>query len=715
MDGRTPRQMSIVKKTTLAVTVIASLILVLASTVYFQTSAASLETRIKAQIESEVQSHTRSIDRIFAVSSAIADGIATRQVEIGEAARPQDTSYFARLLENSPKEFVFGVYFVPEHIGWKDPNCGVYVTRTSYPDKAPPTYDHQSPDQDWYWTPKTTGKPHVTGSYYDSDAKITMVSRTRPVNAPNGKLMGVAGVDISIDTIKSMTHDLRIPLSGVDLKQQESILVDANQKIISHDNLKLLAGENKEASDFSKLPISKVIDLKNPAGLTTWQGNYVAWHRSSETGWTSVMRLPIAQVQAQLTPLRNQMIFISILGILCLGALTAWVTARMLSPLTAFAISAKAYLSGDNTIKFDSDRSDEVGVAIKTIQQSWSSYVADLQKTSSLLDKAVVSLQESCSANDQVGLAINSNVEESLGRTATLVTNTNEIAASNESLKQTIQSIKGLFTQMVDIVNQLSDGAEEQVSLARKTRERIDHVSGAIISQQKFVKTVSEEFRETLNQIDVLAKRESAIGEVTKVLSEISRQTRLLALNATIEAARAGKAGEGFGVVATEVSLLAERSMQSTKQVEEILTDVKARIQLVQTHLNQTSESMIEVSQSAEVSQKNVVGVYETIELVEKQGHVNAEAMSVVQDISTEVDELLTDVSVQGEQTVRAACEIANQSEMIDRSISGIKESSRDLAASSLRVSESGEEVKKSAAWLKELIGKFGAGENRAA
>jgi methyl-accepting chemotaxis protein len=71
--------------------------------------------------------------------------------------------------------------------------------------------------------------------------------------------------------------------------------------------------------------------------------------------------------------------------------------------------------------------------------------------------------------------------------------------------------------------------------------------------------------------IVTLTEASQRIGGVVKLISEIAEQTNLLALNATIEAARAGNAGKGFAMVASEVKAL---SNQTSKATEEIGTEI---------------------------------------------------------------------------------------------------------------------------------------------
>lgn len=106
--------------------------------------------------------------------------------------------------------------------------------------------------------------------------------------------------------------------------------------------------------------------------------------------------------------------------------------------------------------------------------------------------------------------------------------------------------------------------ASSIVEIARQLSVTTDIVRGAV-----------DETRGASSQIGGLAEAAQKIGDVVKLIRAIAEQTNLLALNATIEAARAGEAGKGFAVVASEVKSLAVQTAQATEDISTLIGAVQ--------------------------------------------------------------------------------------------------------------------------------------------
>src|SRR3977135_1691679 len=98
-----------------------------------------------------------------------------------------------------------------------------------------------------------------------------------------------------------------------------------------------------------------------------------------------------------------------------------------------------------------------------------------------------------------------------------------------------------------------------------------DEISRQVHESSKIAAEAVKQAEKTDARINELSQAAGRIGDVVKLITAIAEQTNLLALNATIEAARAGEAGRGFAVVASEVKALAA---QTAKATEEISTQI---------------------------------------------------------------------------------------------------------------------------------------------
>ena len=199
----------------------------------------------------------------------------------------------------------------------------------------------------------------------------------------------------------------------------------------------------------------------------------------------------------------------------------------------------------------------------------------------------------------------------------------------------------------------VASGAEE---LAASVSEISRQAADALAISTKAV----EQADETNKIVSGLAQAAQKIGDVVKLINNIAEQTNLLALNATIEAARAGEAGRGFAVVASEVKSLATQTSKATDeisgQIAEVQNSTTSAVNVIEA-ISQTISRINEISAAIAAS-------------VEEQS-------SVTQNISENMQ-----VAAKGVSDINSSMnEIANAAQSVDAATRKVKDASRAIAS----------------------------------
>ena len=246
------------------------------------------------------------------------------------------------------------------------------------------------------------------------------------------------------------------------------------------------------------------------------------------------------------------------------------------------------------------------------------------------------------------------------------------IAAFDADSRELIEIVSTSAGEMQQAAQTLSASAEESkvqaqtvASASQETSQSVQTVAGAAeeltasiaeIGQQVGQSTdmsqqAVSDARGTQDKVNELNKTAEGIGEVIKLISDIAEQTNLLALNATIEAARAGEAGKGFAVVASEVKSLAS---QTAKATDEIGTQVEA-------------------IQAATAT--SVVSIRSITERIASMDEVSSAIAAAVEEQSAATQDI-----------ARSVQDVADGSEEVSRTIVGVSDAATDTGAASVQV-----------------------------
>lgn len=214
-------------------------------------------------------------------------------------------------------------------------------------------------------------------------------------------------------------------------------------------------------------------------------------------------------------------------------------------------------------------------------------------------------------------------------------------AATSTRLLELGESLETLTTQLTLQASDTSEGAQTAAAAVEQMSASVQEIANSAtqaVTVAREAVTAASTASDRVAQLDLSSQE---IGVVVKLITSIAEQTNLLALNATIEAARAGEAGKGFAVVASEVKELARETADATQRITKMIDTLQEDSSHVTTALTAITDLIHQISDA----QTSIAGAVEeqsatTNEISRSVNDVAQTAEATTHDISSIVDQL---------------------------------------------------------------------------
>ncbi|MCB1875223.1 MAG: methyl-accepting chemotaxis protein [Chromatiales bacterium] len=346
--------------------------------------------------------------------------------------------------------------------------------------------------------------------------------------------------------------------------------------------------------------------------------------------------------QTQINRLAQQLVALGLVALLVTGGVIWIVTRSVVQPLLDTVKNMEEIAAGDGNL---SARLDESGKdEISTLSKAFNHFTSTIKDV--VVSVATSSKELSSAASDLAGT-------------------TNSTTMSMQRQRDETTQIATAVNQMSATIAEVAKNCASAAQAATEVDQQTNDGSKVVKATVTEINALAEDVRRAVDVVKHVDSDSERIGTVLDVIRGIAEQTNLLALNAAIEAARAGEQGRGFAVVADEVRSLAQRTQQSTEEIQEMIESLQDGVgQTVKVMEDSRSRAERSVSQAAQAGQA-LDSISTSIDTINQMNVQIATASEQQSQVAEEINRNIVNISQAAEQTVLDAERASSATELL--------------------------------------------------
>jgi len=326
----------------------------------------------------------------------------------------------------------------------------------------------------------------------------------------------------------------------------------------------------------------------------------------------------------------------------------SWVGRSISAPLNELRNAIETTeRSRDLTVQISIDQNDEIGRVASAYQAMMTRFreiLSDVRDTSTDLQHNATQLANTTELTRE-GVTVQ-------------MRETDQVATASTEMTHAIEEVSRNAHQAADAANNANYETEKGNKVLEDAIKSIHSLAARIDAAGLVIKRVETD--------------SASIGSVLDVIRGIAEQTNLLALNAAIEAARAGEQGRGFAVVADEVRSLAQRTQESTQEIQ-------GMIERLQGGAREAVRSMADGSEEMERTMAQAALAGESLSAIKQ-------AVSLINDMNTQIASATEEQMAVSQEISRNVVNISDVAKSSSHSVQEVERASRELSAAASKL-----------------------------